>query len=70
MTRADLDAPRTHALHKPFAQWLVSDSTPCPRCRGPRAWDTGCEHCAERDARVRTASAARLLLDLNSEATR
>lgn len=70
MTRADLDAPRTHALDTPFAVWLAAHSTACPRCRGPRAHDTACDHCAERDARARTVTAARLLIDLNAEASR
>lgn len=48
MTRADLDAPRTNALDTPFAVWLVLHSTACPRCKGPRAWDTGCDHCGPR----------------------
>ena len=40
-------APRD-ALHKPFAVWLVEDSTPCQRCHGPRDSHQGCEHCRER----------------------
>lgn len=47
------DAPRD-ALHKPMAVWLVEDSTPCPRCRGPRDAHRGCDHCREqRDRETR-----------------
>lgn len=44
-----------------LARWLVEDSTPCPRCGGPRCSHQGCEHCRARDAAGR---AARLLIDL------
>ncbi len=66
MSRADVllaAAPRA-ALHKPFAAWLAEDSTPCPRCSGPRDAHAGCDHCRER-----AGSAARLLIDLNTEPT-
>ena len=53
MTRADLDTPRSSALEKYYAQWLVEDSTPCPRCEGPRDSHTGCEYCREQDDRAR-----------------
>ena len=43
MTRSDLDARYTHALYKPFARWLVDDSTQCPRCLGPRDAHIGCD---------------------------
>lgn len=44
----NLSAAPRDALRKPFAAWLVEDSTPCPRCRGPRDSHQGCEHCRER----------------------
>ncbi len=44
-------AASTHALRKPMAVWLVEDSTPCPRCRGPRDSHQGCEYCREQDER-------------------
>ncbi len=57
MTRSDLDAPRTHALDTPFAVWLVLHATPCPRCKGPRAHDTVCDHCAQRNTTRRLINA-------------
>jgi hypothetical protein len=65
MTHHDLDTPSSSALEKYFAQWLVEDSTPCARCEGPRDAHTGCDYCRER-----AGSAARLLIDLNTERSR
>lgn len=57
MTRADLDAPRTHALDTPRAAWLILHSTPCPRCKGPRDAHVGCDHCARRSTTRRLINA-------------
>ena len=61
MTAHPIDAAPSHALSKPLARWLVEDSTPCPRCGGPRCSHAGCDHCRDRDAAGR---AARLLIEL------
>ncbi len=51
MTAHPIDAAPRDALRKPFAQWLAYDSTPCPRCKGPRDSHTGCDHCREQDSK-------------------
>ncbi len=65
MIYLDLDTAPRDAERKPMALWLVHDSTPCPRCGGPRDSHIGCDHCRERASR-----AARLLIDLNAERSR
>lgn len=43
MTRADLDRYYPLASDKPFAHWLVDDSTRCPDCNGPRDAHVDCD---------------------------